>query len=240
MPGKALLTRDLGLLPYRDAWRIQEETHAAVAAGSLGPTVLLVEHPPVITFGRRAEVSAQHLVASAGLLASMGVEVVESDRGGDITFHGPGQLVAYPILRLLDFHLSVGGYVRRLQEAVIGLAESLNIATGLDPSAIGVWTPPPGSAKLAAVGVRVKQGATLHGLALNVTTDLSYFSLIVPCGLSNRPVTSLEKLLGPTTPTMPDLKARLTAELTAALTRAAPRTDLVTYSPPVLSTPPPV
>lgn len=230
-----VVTRDLGLVPYRDAWRIQEETHAGVASGEMAPTILFVEHPPVITFGRRAELSAQHLVASAPLLAERGVEVVESDRGGDITFHGPGQLVAYPVLRLLDFHLSVGAYVRRLQEAIIAVANSYNIPAGIDTSAIGVWTPrrdDPTPHKLAAIGVRVKQGTTLHGLALNVTTDLSFFDLIVPCGLANRPVTSLRQLLGAECPPMNQLKARLTMELEAALQRKEPRADLVTYGVP--------
>lgn len=228
--------RDLGLLPYRQAWDVQEQAHARVSAGEQGPTILLVEHPPVITFGRRSELSASHLVASRPMLEQMGVEVVESDRGGDITFHGPGQLVAYPILRLIDFHLSVGGYVRRLQEAVIGVCEELGIEAGIDPSAIGVWTP---GGKVAACGVRVKAGTTLHGLALNLTTDLSYFNLIVPCGIAHRPVTSLARLLPPDRlPTMTDLKPLLTRHLTDALTRPTPRADLITYADPLPPPPP--
>lgn len=212
---------------YREAWAIQEEVHAGVVSGEIEPTILLVEHSPVITFGRRSELSASHLVASQKLLGEMGVEVVESDRGGDITFHGPGQAVAYPILRLLDFKLSVGGYVRRLQEAVIGLCEELGIDAGIDPSAIGVWTP---LGKVAACGVRVKQGATLHGVALNVTTDLSFFDLIVPCGITGRGVTSLQKLLPKQGLTLDQIKPRLAEHLTQALTRPTPRQDLKVFS----------
>jgi lipoate-protein ligase B len=213
----------LGLLPYRDAWQVQEQNHAAVVAGDAPPTVLFVEHPPVITFGRRAELSASHLVASAAMLEKMGVEVVESDRGGDVTFHGPGQLVAYPIVRLADFRLSVGAYVRRLQEAVIATVQRFGVEAGLDPSAIGVWT---SKGKLAAIGVRVKAGTTLHGLALNVTTDLSYFNLIVPCGIANRPVTSLRELLGDGCPAMHDVAQVLAEELHRALNRTDPAPDL--------------
>lgn len=213
-----LASRDLGLMPYRDAWAVQEELHARVADGLEPPTVLLVEHPPVITFGRRAEVSASHVLESRESLARMGVEVVESDRGGDVTFHGPGQLVAYPIIRLADHRLSVGGYVRKLQDAVVSLCGSLGLHAELDPSAVGIWTPTQrGLAKVCAVGVRVKRGTTLHGLALNLTTDLRYFDLIVPCGLAGRPVTSLSQLLGPHAPDMTTLKSLLVNELASAL-----------------------
>lgn len=194
--------RHLGTMAYRQAWAEQEAEHAAVVAGRSPGVVLTVEHPPVVTLGRRAELSASHLRASAARLAELGVELVESDRGGDITFHGPGQLVAYPVLRLSDYGLSVGGYVRLLQQAVMDVLEPLGLLPQLDPSAVGVWVPRRRGgagdgtlAKLCAVGVRVKAGVTLHGLALNVTTDLRYFDLIVPCGLA-RPVTSLAELLG--------------------------------------------
>ncbi len=206
---------DLQLLDYRSAWAEQERVHAEVLAGG-EEAILLVEHPPVITFGRRAEESAKHLVAGADLLAKMGVEVVESDRGGDITFHGPGQLVAYPIIRLADHQLSVGGYVKALEHAVIRALGEVDIRAQLEPGAIGVWVSPksPPSpdhpddqlAKICALGVRIKRGVSLHGIALNVTTDLSYFNLIVPCGLSGRPVTSMREILGEQTPSMDDVK----------------------------------
>ncbi|MGF1634305.1 MAG: lipoyl(octanoyl) transferase LipB [Phycisphaerae bacterium] len=187
---------DLDTLDYRAAWAEQEKHHARVLAGG-EPCILLVEHPPTITFGRRAELSASHLVVPRDNLRKMGVDLVESDRGGDITYHGPGQLVAYPILKLADHKLSVGGYVRRLQECLITVLAKFHIAGELDPSAVGVWVRDEQQlAKVCAVGVRVRRGVTLHGLALNVEPDLRMFDLIVPCGLAGRPVTSLRRLLG--------------------------------------------
>ena len=204
-----MLARDLGLLPYRGAWAIQEQTHAAVLAG--GPeTLLLVEHSPVITFGRRPGIS-RNLIASPDQLAQLGVEVVQSDRGGDITFHGPGQIVAYPIIRLLDHQLSVGAYVRRLQEAVIATLAELDLAAQTDPQAIGIWVPIAGQLhKICALGVRIRRGVSMHGIALNVNTDLSYFNLIVPCGLTGRPVTSIQQVLNGSAPSMEKVKAALT------------------------------
>lgn len=210
--------RDLGMLPYREAWRVQEEVHAAVVAGEAPATVLVVEHPPVITFGRRSEVSASHLRASAEVLRERGVEVVESDRGGDITFHGPGQIVVYPIVRLAEFCLSVGGYVRRLEAGAIATCASIGIHAGIDPEAIGVWVRESGRlSKVCAVGVRVKGGATLHGLALNHSTDLSFFELIVPCGISDKSVTSVRKLLGDASPGCEAVKDRLVQDVCAAI-----------------------
>ena len=131
---------DLGLIPYRNAWKIQEETHGEEQVMEGGEeTLLLLEHTPVITFGRRVANAQKNLLAGAKLLKQMGVEVVESDRGGDITFHGPGQLVAYPIVRLNDHRLSVGGYVRKLEEAVIAAYGGVWVRAYKDDCAIGVW-----------------------------------------------------------------------------------------------------
>ena len=177
---------------YREAWERQECAHASVVEGG-DEKLLLVEHRPVITFGRRAEAAAKNLVASGEKLKQMGVEVVESDRGGDITFHGPGQLVIYPIVKLNDHGLSVGAYVRRLEETMIGALGELGVSARKDKEAIGVWVE---GKKICALGVRIKRGVSLHGVALNVTTDLRYFDLIVPCGLAGKGVTSLEKVLG--------------------------------------------
>lgn len=207
-------------MTYREAWARQEAMHAQVASGNEDGAVLLVEHSPVITFGRRAELSASHLLASRDVLDARGVDLVESDRGGDITFHGPGQLVAYPIVRLADFRLSVGGYVRRLQDGVIAALARFGIQAMTDPDAIGVWVPTDlGPAKICAVGVRIKSGTTLHGVALNVTTDLSFFNLIVPCGLAGRPVTSMQKLLQSHTPTLEEVGRVVAEEITRAITR---------------------
>src|SRR5688572_14251698 len=163
---------DLGTMPYRDAWAAQEAAHAEVLAGR-EERVLLVEHPPVITFGRRGVVE-RNLVASDEQLARMGVEAVQSDRGGDVTFHGPGQVVAYPIVRLIDHALSVGGYVRALEDAVVRTLATFGVEAHREQGAVGIWA---GEAKICAIGVRIKRGVSLHGLALNVTTDLDYFNL---------------------------------------------------------------
>ena len=208
-----MLVQDLGRMGYRDAWAIQEEVHAQVLAGG-EERVLLVEHPPVITFGRRPGVS-RNMVASEEQLAKLGVEVVQSDRGGDITFHGPGQIVAYPIIRLNDHRLSVGAYVHGLERAVIATLADFGIDANADRTAVGVWTMDGAQlAKMCAIGVRIRRGVSLHGLALNVETDLRYFDLIVPCGLAGRPVTSLRQLMGDRTPSLDEVKRRLIERLT--------------------------
>lgn len=199
---------DLGLMPYRDAWAAQEEAHAQVLAGG-EERIFFVEHPPVITLGRRPGV-ARNLIASDEQLARLSVEVVQSDRGGDITFHGPGQLVAYPIVRLLDHRLSVGAYVHGLERAIIAALAEFGIDAHADRSAVGVWTVDDGrDAKIAAIGVRIKRGVSLHGLALNLDTDLRYFDLIVPCGLNGRAVTSMRNLKGAATPDRQKVKEAL-------------------------------
>ena len=201
---------DLHILNYRAAWTRQEEVHAEVLAGG-EEAILLVEHPPTITLGRRAAVAAEHLKATPQQLKNLHVEVVESDRGGDITFHGPGQLLAYPIIRLADRQMSVGGYMRQLQLAGVDAIRPFHVDGKLDPAAPGVWADDPAftePAKIAAVGVRVRRGVTLHGLALNVETDLSYFDLIVPCNLP-RPVTSLHKILHGRAPSLEAVKSVL-------------------------------
>lgn len=213
---RPMIVRDLGHLPYRDAWAEQERVHAAVVDGA-AEELLLVEHPPVVTVGRRPNV-ARNLIATPQQLAARGVEVVETDRGGDVTFHGPGQLVAYPIVRLIDHKLSVGGYVHRLEDAIIAAVGKLGIPAHRDACAVGVWLNRPNRppAKLAAIGVRIRKGTTLHGLALNVFTDLSYFDLIVPCGLTNRAVTSVQRE-APAPVTMEQVKACLAEAINAAL-----------------------
>ena len=207
-----MLVRDLGLLPYREAWAIQEQVHAQVVAGG-EEQLLLVEHPPVITLGRRGMVDG-HLLATPAELERQGVELVQSDRGGDITYHGPGQLVAYPIIRLADHGLSVSGYVHRLESAVVRTLARYGIQATTDPKAVGIWV---SEAKICAVGVRIRRGVTLHGLALNVTPNLGHFALIVPCGLTGRSVTSLEKLLEAGAPQIGTIKAQLAADISVAI-----------------------
>ncbi len=207
-----MIVEDLGLMPYRQAWQLQEQRHAEVVEGG-EERVLLVEHPPVITLGRRAG-QMKHVLQPVGLLQQAGVELVESDRGGDVTFHGPGQLVAYPIVRLNDHGLSVGAYVRALEQTVIATLAELGVEAHKDACAVGVWAKDGEKlAKVCAIGVRIRRGVTMHGLALNVTTDLREFDRIVPCGLSGRSATSLQRLLGEKAPTMEQVKAALVGNL---------------------------
>src|SRR5256885_1382150 len=158
-----MIVEDLKLMGYREAWKRQERAHEQVGGGG-EERLLLVEHRPVITFGRRAEAAARNLIAPRERLAEMGVEVVESDRGGDITFHGPGQLVVYPIVRLNNHGLSAGAYVRKLEEVMIDVLADLGVEARKD-EAIGVWVE---GKKICALGVRIKRGVSLHGVALNV------------------------------------------------------------------------
>lgn len=210
--------QDLGRCPYRQAWEMQERAHQEVLEGGK-ETLFLVEHPPVITLGRRPGV-AQHLLASEPYLKEMGVEVVQSDRGGDITFHGPGQIVAYPIIRLADHGLSVSGFVHSLERIAAATLADFAVTAQADPAAIGVWADDHGTlAKICAIGVRIRRGISLHGLALNVTTDLRYFDLIVPCGLHGRKATSLQHILGQQCPPMESVKQSLIAHAIKAFAR---------------------
>jgi lipoate-protein ligase B len=207
---------DLGTMAYRDAWQVQEQAHGEVLAGG-EERILLVEHPPVITLGRREGV-IRSLRAPEASLAQLGVELVQSDRGGDITFHGPGQVVAYPIVRLNDHGLSVGGYVRALERSAIATLGQFGIEARREDKAVGVWVDglDGRSAKICAIGVRIRRGISLHGLAMNVTTDLSYFELIDPCGLG-RPVTSIAKMLGDKPPSIEQVRETLAIQLRSIL-----------------------
>jgi lipoate-protein ligase B len=209
---------DVGTMPYRDAWALQEKIHAQVLVDG-EEHLLLVEHPPVITFGRRGEIEGpKNLLASQDYLAKLGVELVQSDRGGDVTFHGPGQIVAYPIIRLNDHALSVGGYVHKLEEIVIATLKQLGVESFKDEAGIGVWVRQPSGelGKICAIGVRIRRGISLHGIALNIETDLKYFDLIVPCGLAGKHATSLRKILGDATPSMESVKKILAAQFVKA------------------------
>jgi lipoate-protein ligase B len=202
-------------MSFHDAWQRQEAAYAEVFDRG-EERVFLVEHPPTLTLGRRAAVSRSHVLASDAELRRMHVDVVETDRGGDVTYHGPGQIVAYPIIRLADHGLSVGRYMRLLQTAVIDCLKRFRLEASLDPQAPGVWVPDPHldgtSAKVCAVGVRVRRGVTLHGLALNVEPDLMHFGLIDACGLG-RPVTSLHRVMGSRAPSTSAIKPILVQSL---------------------------
>ncbi len=212
--------RDLGRQPYQSAFDQQMNVLDAVVAGDAPETLLLVEHDPVITVSRRPG-AADHLLAGAQRLAQMGIDVQPTNRGGDITYHGPGQLVAYPILHLGGRKLNIASYLRLLEEAVIQCLAKFDIEGHREEGLTGVWVnnaaPGGQSAKICAMGVRVRRNVSMHGLALNVTTDLSHFNTIVPCGLTGRAVTSLEKLLGDRCPTMDEVKHTLISQLNAQL-----------------------
>src|SRR5580658_5288276 len=189
---------NLGLVSYETALHLQRTLLEMRKADRIGNTLLLLEHPPVITLGRNAQLD--NVLASPEFLAQRGVELFEIDRGGDVTFHGPGQLVAYPIFDLRSFEPKVGAveFVRRLEEVLIRTCGDYGIGTQRIKGLTGVWTyalrnKP--EAKIAAIGVHISRGVTTHGFALNVSTDLDYFTMIVPCGITNRPVTSMEREL---------------------------------------------
>jgi lipoyl(octanoyl) transferase len=183
----------LGQVDYSIALELQQTLVRLVKEGRISHTLLLLEHPPVITLGRNA--GAQNIIASREFLTANGVELHETDRGGDVTFHGPGQLVGYPIFDLRAFDPRIGAvdFVRKLEEVLIRTCGDLGVVTQRIPGLTGVWTQndPPG--KIAAIGVHISRAVTSHGFALNVNTNLDYFKLIVPCGISDKPVTSLEQ-----------------------------------------------
>ena len=185
--------RRLGSVPYADALALQRSLVEGRRAGRIDDTLLLVEHPHVLTLGVRGDGGRSHILATDALLASRGIEVHETGRGGDITYHGPGQIVGYPIIDLNPDRRDVHRYVRDLETVLIRTASDYGITAGRVEGLTGVWV---GNDKLAAIGVRIARWITSHGFALNVTTDLDHFALIVPCGIADRGVTSLSRLLG--------------------------------------------
>jgi len=186
----------LGRIGYAEAFALQQQLVAARAEQRIGDTLLLLEHTPVITLGRGAK--KENVLASEGLLRAQGVELHETGRGGDVTYHGPGQLVGYPILDL-NGRRDVRRYVRGLEQVMIELAGRFGVTAGRIEGLNGAWVE---DRKLGAVGVRIQRWITLHGFALNVSTDLTAFDLIVPCGIKDKRVTSLAKELGEAAPTM--------------------------------------
>jgi len=186
---------DLGLIGYAEAWTLQKRAVAARKAGAIDDVLLLCEHPHVITLGRSGK--RENLLASEHVLRQKGVEFHTTDRGGDITYHGPGQIVGYPILNLGAIRRDVVWYVRMLEEAMIRATAEFGVAAERVDGKTGIWVKN-GNAeeKLAAIGVHISRWVTSHGFAYNVSTDLRKFDLIVPCGIADRKATSLEKLLG--------------------------------------------
>ena len=218
-----LRVTDLGRMSYAEAFERQIEAHAEVLAarehGATPPLMhlLTVEHdPPVITVSRRAGARA-NLIATDAMLDAAGVTVAETNRGGDITYHGPGQLVAYPILDLNVLGLRLHGYMRFLESAVIETLAGAGLRGERDSCATGVWLHrqrSDGGAKIAAMGVRVSRWISMHGLALNVDPNLAHFDFIVPCGLTNRPVTSMAAELGSVAPPLDRVRVTLVDVLT--------------------------
>lgn len=192
---KPCLVVDLDVIAYGRAFELQRRLVAARKAGAIADVLLLCEHPHVLTLGRNGR--REHLRASDHLLEQMGVEFHHTDRGGDITYHGPGQLVGYPILHLAEIRRDVVWYVRQLEEILIRASADFGVTARREPGLTGVWVDPPGRGpeKLAAIGVHFSRWVSSHGFAYNVSTDLRYFDLIVPCGISDKGVTSLERLL---------------------------------------------
>jgi lipoyl(octanoyl) transferase len=185
--------RRLDTLPYAESLDLQRALVEERQRGRVDDVLLLVEHPHVITLGVRGDGGRSHILAGTDQLVARGVEVHETGRGGDITYHGPGQIVGYPILDLKPDRCDVHRYVRDLEEVLIRTTTQYGIAAERVPGLTGVWV---GQDKLAAIGIRVARWVTSHGFAFNVTTDLDYFNLIVPCGIADRGVTSLARLLG--------------------------------------------
>jgi lipoyl(octanoyl) transferase len=187
----------LGVIGWAEAFALQQRVVTARKGGAIGDTLLLCEHPHTITLGRNAK--SEHLLASESVLRQKSVALYHTNRGGDVTYHGPGQLVGYPILNLAAIRRDIGWYMRMLEESMIRASADSGVTAVREPGKTGIWVKsatdaPP--AKLGALGVHLSRWVTSHGFAYNVTTDLRYFGLIVPCGIPGRNATSLEKLLG--------------------------------------------
>jgi len=208
--GGRLTVDRLGTVAYLPTWELQDELAEQRRSRRIGDRLLLVEHFPVYTIGRGGDES--NLLATPERLREIGAEFHRIDRGGDITFHGPGQLVAYPIVELRD-PLDLRRYVRSLEEAVIATAAAFGVEAHREDGLIGIWVE--GRRKLAAIGVRVRRGVTTHGLALNVNTDLRWFAEMIPCGIADREVTSLAREVGHPVE-MESVEDRLTDALAAA------------------------
>jgi lipoyl(octanoyl) transferase len=188
-----LVVRRLGLVPYAAALDLQTALVEDRRAGRIPDTLLLLEHPHVITLGVKLAEARAHVVATPDALRERGVDLVETGRGGDVTYHGPGQLVAYPIVDLKPDRQDVHRYVRDLEEVMIRLCAAYGMEAGRVKGFSGAWV---ADRKIGAIGVRISRWVTSHGLAFNVSTDLSFFDLIVPCGIADKGVTSLEAELG--------------------------------------------
>ena len=206
--------RRLGRIGYEEALELQKQLVERRKAGEIPDQLLLLEHPPVITLGVKTRNNPTNIVAGPEALAAKGITVFETGRGGDVTYHGPGQLVGYPILDLKPDRCDVHRYVRDIEEVMIRTAAAFGVEAGRLPGLTGAWV---GNDKLAAIGVRISKWVTSHGFALNVDTALDHFEFIVPCGITDKGVTSLEKLLGRAIP-MAEVEAAVEKSFRAVFT----------------------
>jgi lipoyl(octanoyl) transferase len=216
MSGRTIGVRRLGVLDYGAAVDLQRTLVEERRDGRVGDTLLLLEHPPVITLGAKTGGRRDHLVATTEQLAAAGVAVYETGRGGDITFHGPGQLIGYPIFDLRPDRCDVHRYVRDLEDVLIRAVATFGVVAQRVPGLTGAWVGPTGrEEKIGAIGVRISRWITSHGFALNVSTDLEPFKWIVPCGIADRGVTSVERVLdrGVQMSDVADAVARAVAEV---------------------------
>ena len=222
----SLLVADLGVMPYAAALELQREVARRVISSEIAEDVLLlVEHPPVVTLGRASRES--HLLASPELLRARGAEVFEVERGGDVTFHGPGQLVGYPILDLKRHRQDLHWYLRQVEESLIRALAGHGIVADRQAGRTGVWT---GGRKIASIGVHAREWVTWHGFALNVSTDLSWFELMVPCGIPGVTMTSIERETGESV-LLEMVADRVISSFTEVFDLTAQRIDASVFSP---------
>lgn len=214
-----LIVVELGRTRYAEAWELQRRVFQARQEGRIGDTLLLTEHEHVYTLGKGAD--ENHLLAKDEELSLRGVEVFRIDRGGDITYHGPGQLVGYPILDLTGHYQDIHRYLREMESVIIDTLAEYGVEGGREPEFTGVWS---GGEKVAAIGVKVSRWVTMHGFALNVSTDLSYFDRIIPCGIFHKGVTSLQNILGREC-VLSDVQARLVRHFSERFRRKVKQTS---------------
>ncbi len=195
---------DLGLSDYNDTWKLQKKLQSKRILGEIEDHLLLVEHPPVFTLGKNA--SKQHIINN-----SEDVSIIQTDRGGNITFHGPGQLVCYPILDLNHYKRSITWYMRELEQLIIDVLGEYDIKASRKKGLTGTWVK---DKKIAALGVRISRWVTMHGFSLNINPDLNFYKNIIPCGIKEYGVTSMAKIMGSEVPSMNEIKAKITKHFT--------------------------
>jgi lipoate-protein ligase B len=195
---------DLGLSDYSDTWKLQKKLQSKRILGEIEDHLLLVEHPPVFTLGKNA--SKQHIINN-----SEDVSIIQTDRGGNITFHGPGQLVCYPILDLNHYKRSITWYMRELEQLIIDVLGEYDIKASRKKGLTGTWVK---DKKIAALGVRISRWVTMHGFSLNINPDLNFYKNIIPCGIKEYGVTSMAKIMGNEVPSMDEVKTKMTKHFT--------------------------